>query len=36
MVIEATRKVVGEALDPNAHRKLIERAIEEVGAGSTR
>jgi F-type H+-transporting ATPase subunit b len=33
MVIEATRKVVGEALDPAAHRKLIDQAIEEVGAG---
>ena len=33
MVIEATRKVVGEALDVSAHKKLIDEAIREVAAG---
>ncbi len=33
MVIEATRKVVGEALDVRAHKKLIDEAIREVAAG---
>jgi F-type H+-transporting ATPase subunit b len=33
MVITATQKVIGEALDARAHRKLIEDAIEEVRTG---
>jgi len=33
MVIEATQKVVGEALDVRAHKKLIDEAIREVAAG---
>lgn len=31
LVIEATSKVLGETLDADRHRKLIDRAIEEVG-----
>lgn len=31
LVIEATSKVLGETLDAAQHRKLIDRAIEEVG-----
>ena len=39
MVVTATQKVVGEALDAKAHKKLIDAAIEEVrqrraGAGN--
>ncbi len=33
LVVEATERVVGETLDPQKHRKLIEQAIDEVGAG---
>lgn len=32
LVVEATERVVGETLDAQKHRKLIDRAIEEVGA----
>lgn len=35
MVISATEKVVGQALDVKAHRKLIDAAIEEVRASRT-
>ncbi len=31
LVVQATEKVVGETLDAQRHRKLIEQAIEEVG-----
>ena len=31
MVVVATEKVVGEALDVSKHRRLIEEAIKEVG-----
>jgi F-type H+-transporting ATPase subunit b len=31
MVVAATEKVVGEALDVSAHRRLIDEAIKEVG-----
>ncbi len=33
MVVIATEKVIGEALDDRKHRQLIERAIEEVAGG---
>lgn len=33
LVVEATGRVVGETLDAQKHRKLIDRAIDEVGAG---
>lgn len=33
LVVEATERVVGETLDDAKHRKLIDRAIEEVAAG---
>jgi len=33
LVVVATEKVIGETLDLNKHRKLIERAIEEVASG---
>lgn len=32
LVVEATQRVVGETLDAGRHRKLIDRAIEEVSA----
>jgi F-type H+-transporting ATPase subunit b len=32
LVVAATEKVVGEALDGERHRRLIDRAIEEVGS----
>ncbi len=32
LVVEATERVVGETLDAQKHRQLIDRAIEEVGA----
>ena len=32
LVIQVTQKVAGEAIDAEGHRKLIEKAIEEVGA----
>lgn len=32
LVVEATERVVGETLDATKHRKLIEQAIEQVGA----
>ena len=32
LVVEATQRVVGETLDAQKHRKLIDRAIDEVGA----
>jgi len=34
LVIAATEKVVGETLDDQRHRTLIERAIAQVGEGS--
>ena len=33
LVVAATEKVIGETLDDQKHRKLIERAIEEVAGG---
>jgi F-type H+-transporting ATPase subunit b len=32
LVLEATEKVIGETLDGDRHKKLIDRAIAEVGA----
>ncbi len=34
LVVTATEKVIGETLDGPKHRRLIERAIEEVAGGS--
>ena len=34
LVVAATEKVVGETLDDQRHRKLIEQAIAQVGEGS--
>ena len=34
LVVAATEKVVGETLDDQRHRTLIERAIAQVGEGS--
>jgi len=36
MVVVATQKVIGETLDEPRHRKLIERAIEEIASGDGR
>jgi F-type H+-transporting ATPase subunit b len=36
MVVSATQKVIGEALDERKHRDLIERAIQEVASGDGR
>ena len=36
MVVAATEKVIGETLDDARHRKLIDRAIEEVASGDGR
>src|SRR5438445_739774 len=36
MVVAATEKVIGETLDDARHRKLIERAIQEVASGDGR
>jgi F-type H+-transporting ATPase subunit b len=36
IVIAVTEKVVGEALDAKAHKRLIDRAIEEIGVGGKR
>ena len=33
LVIAATEKVIGETLDDNRHRQLIDRAIQEVASG---
>lgn len=33
MVVTATEKVIGEALDDRKHRQLIERAMEEIASG---
>ena len=33
LVVAATEKVVGETLDGERHRKLIERAVEEIAGG---
>jgi F-type H+-transporting ATPase subunit b len=33
LVVAATEKVIGETLDDDKHRRLIEKAIEEVSAG---
>ena len=33
LVVTATEKVIGETLDEPKHRRLIERAIEEVASG---
>jgi F-type H+-transporting ATPase subunit b len=34
LVVAATEKVIGETLDDDKHRQLIERAIAEVGSGN--
>ena len=36
LVVAATEKVVGEALDGERHRRLIDKAIEEVGSAGGR
>src|SRR5207237_1862496 len=36
LVVAATEKVVGEALDGDRHRRLIDKAIEEVGSAGGR
>ena len=36
LVVAATEKVIGETLDEPKHRRLIERAIEEVASGDGR
>ena len=36
LVVVATEKVIGETLDNQKHRQLIERAIEEVSRGDGR
>jgi F-type H+-transporting ATPase subunit b len=36
IVITVTEKVVGEALDARAHKRLIDEAIKEVGVGVKR
>jgi F-type H+-transporting ATPase subunit b len=33
MVVLATEKVIGESLDDTRHRRIIERAVEEVASG---
>ena len=33
LVVFATEKVIGESLDDQKHRKLIDRAISEVTSG---
>jgi F-type H+-transporting ATPase subunit b len=35
LVVTATEKVIGETLDDAKHRRLIERAIEEVASGDS-
>jgi F-type H+-transporting ATPase subunit b len=34
LVVSATEKVIGETLDDDRHRKLIDRAIAEVASGN--
>jgi F-type H+-transporting ATPase subunit b len=34
LVVAATEKVIGETLDDNKHRQLIDRAIREVASGN--
>jgi F-type H+-transporting ATPase subunit b len=36
IVVAVTEKVVGEALDLKSHKRLIDRAIEEIGVGGKR
>jgi F-type H+-transporting ATPase subunit b len=36
LVVMATEKVIGETLDDNRHRQLIEKAIQEVASGDGR
>ncbi len=36
LVVQATEKVIGEALDERKHKALIERSIEEVASGDGR
>ena len=36
IVVAVTEKVVGEALDVRAHKRLIDKAIEEIGVGGKR
>lgn len=33
LVVSATEKVIGETLDANKHKQLIDRAIQEVASG---
>jgi F-type H+-transporting ATPase subunit b len=36
LVVEATQKVLGEAIDSPTHKKLIDKAIAEVASGNGR
>ncbi|HEY4890038.1 MAG TPA: F0F1 ATP synthase subunit B [Candidatus Dormibacteraeota bacterium] len=36
LVVAATEKVIGETLDDDKHRQLIDRAIREVASGNSR
>jgi F-type H+-transporting ATPase subunit b len=36
LVVEATQKVLGEAIDSQTHKKLIDKAIAEVASGNGR
>jgi F-type H+-transporting ATPase subunit b len=36
LVVDATEKVIGETLDEHKHRRLIEKAIEEVASADGR
>jgi F-type H+-transporting ATPase subunit b len=36
LVVDATEKVIGETLDEPKHRRLIEKAIQEVASGDGR
>ena len=36
LVVMATEKVIGETLDDNKHRQLIDKAIQEVASGDSR
>lgn len=36
LVVLATEKVIGETLDDNRHRQLIDKAIQEVASGDSR
>ena len=36
IVVSVTEKVIGQSLDPKAHKRLIDEAIKEVGVGGRR